>query len=182
MLVKYSPSSQLPKVLEYLREQWRIFEPDRPFEYNTLDEYFFRMYRGVEIGAQIMGTIGIVAIFLSCLGLLGLASYATERRTKEIGIRKVLGSSTTGIVNIIIKEFLYLVIISNIIAIPLAYLCSKSLIQYITAYTTDIGIGVFILAALLTLITAAVAVTSQTLKAARANPVEALKYYSYFSV
>lgn len=176
MLVKCSPSSQLLKVLEYLREQWRVFIPDQPFEYVTLDDYFYRMYRGLEIGAKIMGTIGIIAIFLSCLGLLGLASYATERRTKEIGIRKVLGSSTTGIINSLIKEFLYLVIISNIIAIPLAYLCSKSLTQSITAYTTDIGFGVFILAAFITLITTAVAVTSQTLKAARANPVEALKY------
>jgi len=126
--------------------------------------------------AQITRTIGGIAILFSCLGLLGLASYIVRQRSKEIGVRKVLGASVKNIVWMLAKTFMLLIIISNLIALPIAYLLSRGLLQLAWTTRIEMGVGIFIFAAGITLITAIIAVTSQTLKAARANPVEALKY------
>jgi len=176
VLVKYSSSANFPNVLKYIKEQWQSIESNLPFEYITLNNHFHDIYRGTRIGYEIIGSVGFVAIFFCFLGLLGLASYSAERRTKEIGIRKVLGASVSGIIRLIHKEFLILVAISNIVAMPAAYFISINLIRYLSVYTITISLDIFILTAVLTLFTTIMAVTSQTLKAARANPAEALRF------
>jgi putative ABC transport system permease protein len=176
MLVRYSSPDKASEVVEYIRERWRILAPDLPFEYVSLNDYFQDTYIEGDKTAEMSGVLGILAIFLSCLGLFGLSSYAVERRFKEIGIRKVLGASVTGIIWMLIKEFLRLVIIANIIAIPLAYLMMSNMIRFIYAYPVDIGIDIFIYTVSLITLIAFLTVSSQTLKAARSNPVNALKY------
>jgi len=122
------------------------------------------------------GALGVMAIFLSCLGLFGLSSYAIERRIKEIGIRKVLGASVSGIVKMLVKDFMKLVIIANIIAIPIAYFFMNWLIHFIYSYPTNIGAGVFILCTVLSLLVAFLTVSFLTIKSALLNPAESLRY------
>jgi ABC-type antimicrobial peptide transport system permease subunit len=110
------------------------------------------------------------------LGLFGLSSYAVERRIKEIGIRKVLGASISGIVQMLIKDFMKLVVIANIIAIPIAYFFMHRLIHFIYSYPTTIGAGVFIVCAILSLLVAFITVSSQTIKSALLNPADSLRY------
>jgi len=176
MLVKYSSPPRASEVVEYIRERWKILAPDLPFEYVSLNDYFQDAYIEGDKTAEMSGVLGIMAIFLSCLGLFGLSSYAVERRFKEIGIRKVLGASVTGIIWMLIKEFLRLVVIANIIAVPIAYLMMSNMIRFIYAYPVDIGIDIFIYTVSITTLIAFITVSSQTLKAARSNPVHALKY------
>ena len=117
----------------------------------------------------------ILAIFISCLGLFGLAGFITERRTKEIGIRKVMGASVSGITILLTKEFCKWVIISIIIAWPVAYYLMTKWLQNF-AYKTEIGISTFIISGCFALFVAVITVSFQTIKTAIANPVDALKY------
>jgi len=116
-----------------------------------------------------------LAIFITCLGLFGLASFTAEQRTKEIGIRKALGASVSGIILLLSKEFTKWVLVANIIAWPVAYLAMNRWLQNF-AYRIDIGLGTFILAGVLALVIALLTVGYQAIKAARANPVDALRY------
>jgi putative ABC transport system permease protein len=175
MFVKHSTPSNISGVLEYIREKWKALAADLPFEYTTLADSFLDAYRGDKT-AEMAGMLGAMAIFLSCLGLFGLSSYAVERRMREIGIRKVLGASVPGIVRMLIKEFIKLVAIANIIAIPVAYFSMNSMIRFIYAYPIVIGPGIFIVTVVLTLFVAFLTVSSQTIRSALANPVDSLKY------
>ena len=176
MLVKYASPDRAPEVVEYIRGRWKILAPDLPFEHITLNDYFHDAYIEGDKTAEMSGVLGIMAIFLSSLGLFGLSSYAVERRFKEIGIRKVLGASAKGIIWMLIKEFLKLVVIANIIAAPIAYLMMSNINRFVYAYPVDIGMDIFIYTISITTLIAFVTVSSQTLKAARMNPVQALKY------
>jgi len=175
LLVRYPHQENLPHVVEFIRERWNTIVPDLPFEYVTLENAFFDVFQGDKT-SEMTGTLGALAILLSCLGLFGLSSYSVERRTKEIGIRKVLGASSSGIVRMLTKDFMKLVIIANVIAIPLAYFMMRSLIHYVYSYPVAIGAGVFILTAVFTLLIAFLTVSSQTMKSALANPADSLKY------
>jgi putative ABC transport system permease protein len=110
------------------------------------------------------------------LGLFGLSSFSVERRIKEIGIRKVFGASVTGIIKMLIKQFIKLVVFANMIAMPIAYYLINGVNQFLYAYPVDIGIDIFIFTFFITLLIAFFTVTSQTLKAAQTNPVESLRY------
>ncbi len=125
--------------------------------------------------AILVGGFSALAVFIACLGLLGLISYAAQRRTKEIGIRKVLGASVPGIVAMLSKEFTYLVLAANLIAWPVAYFAMRSWLDDF-AYRIDLGPGVFVLGGVLALLIAWLTVSYQAIRAARANPVEALRY------
>ena len=125
--------------------------------------------------SQIFSYFTFLAILIACLGLFGLASFTAEQRTKEIGIRKALGASVSEIIFLLSKEFTRWVLVANIIAWPLAYFAMNRWLQNF-AYRINIGIGTFILAALLALVIALLTVGYQAIKAARANPVEALRY------
>jgi len=133
------------------------------------NDYLEKMY-------VIVGIIGIIAIFVSCLGLVALASFTVGRRTKEIGVRKILGASVSGIVRMLLFHFVKLIVISNVIAWPLTYVLLKQFLRWGWAYTTDINLTSFLFAAVLSLATAVLSVIYQTVKVAQANPVLALKY------
>jgi ABC-type antimicrobial peptide transport system permease subunit len=126
--------------------------------------------------SELTGILGGTAIFLSCLGLFGLSAFSVERKTREIGIRKVFGASVTGIIRMLIKQFVKLVVIANLIAMPIAYYLMNAMNRLIYAYPVNIGMDIFIFTFFITLLVAFFTVTSQTLKAASANPVDSLRY------
>jgi len=173
--VKVTSPDKISSAAEYMKKQWNILVPNQPLEYETLENAFQDMNSG-DRTAQLTGALGVMAIFLSCLGLFGLSSYAIERRIKEIGIRKVLGASVSGIVQMLVKDFMKLVIIANIIAIPIAYFFMNWLIHFIYSYPTNIGAGVFILCTVLSLLVAFLTVSFLTIKSALLNPAESLRY------
>ncbi len=165
----------IPAIIHDVKDQWRMFSGGQPFTSYFLDDRLERYYRTDQALGKLFGIFAGVGIFISCLGLLGLVTYATEQRTKEIGIRKALGATTPGIVSLLSKEFVKLVAIANLIAWPVSYFFINSWLQGF-AYRIDLGWGVFVLAGGLALIIALLTVSVQTIKAALANPVEALRY------
>jgi putative ABC transport system permease protein len=174
LLTKIRPQN-IPATLAILKNRWHQFVPDLPFDFFFLDEHVDRQYRAEERWGRIIGYSAVLAIFIACLGLFGLAAYTAERRTKEIGIRKVLGASVTNIVTLLSKEFVILVGIANLIAWPVAFYAMRRWLQDF-AYRIELGPGVFALGGALALFIALLTVISQAIKAARANPVEALRY------
>ncbi len=165
----------LPATLAFLENKWRLFVPHHPFEYSFLDADFDALYRAEQRTGKIFGTFSALAIFIACLGLFGLASFTTEQRTKEIGVRKVLGASVSQVVVLLSKDFTRLVLIALMIAAPVAYLAMNRWLQDF-AYRINIGAWTFVLAGGLALVIALLTVSFQSIKAALANPVEALRY------
>jgi putative ABC transport system permease protein len=161
--------------LQFLEKRWELLQPAFPFEYSFLDEAFDRQYRFEKKLSQIFTYFTFLAILIACLGLFGLASFSTEKRTKEIGIRKALGASVSEIILMLSKEFTKWVLAANVIAWPIAYFAMKQWLQNF-AYRTEIGFSTFILAGVLAFVIALLTVGYQSIKAARANPVEALRY------
>jgi len=175
LFVEYASPESLFGVIEFIGEKWRMVAPDLPFEYVTLDNVFDDVFQDDKT-SEMTGTLGALAILLSCLGLFGLSSFSVERRIKEIGIRKVLGASVLRIVRMFTGDFIRLVAIANLIAIPIAYFMMKAIIQFVYAYPTNIGVVIFFITTGLTLLIAFLTVSSQTIKSALANPVDSLKY------
>lgn len=167
-------AANLPSTIAAIENKWKSLIPNRPFSYYFLDEFFDKQYQGEERFGKLFLNFAVLAIIISCLGLLGLASYSTMQRTKEIGIRKVLGSSVSGIVNLLSIDFLKLVIISFAIAAPLAwYIMYKWLEDF--AYHTNVSVWVFVLAGFSALAIALFTVSFQAIKAAIANPIKSLR-------
>jgi putative ABC transport system permease protein len=162
-------------VLAELKRQWQRFAPGQPFEYAFMDERFAELYRSEQQLGKIFSVFAGLAIFIACLGLLALASFMAERRTKEIGIRKVLGATVSEITLLLEFEFVKWVAIATLIAWPMAYYAMQRWLQGF-AYRTGIGIGLFLLSSLSVLLIAVLTVSFQTVRAARANPVDSLKY------
>jgi putative ABC transport system permease protein len=165
----------IPATLAFLESKWKEFDPGRPFEYYFLDESYDLQYRPEEKLRSIFFNFTLLAIFIACLGLFGLASFAAEQRTKEIGIRKVLGASVSGIVLLLSKEFTKWVLIANLIAWPVVWLASKKWFENF-AYHTEIKWHLFIVSGVLAMCIALVTVMSQAIKTAQASPVNAIKY------
>ncbi len=161
--------------LAHIESVWKKFMPDSPFEYQFLDETLENQYRTEIRISRILNYFTFLAIFLSCLGLLGLTSFMAEQRTKEIGVRKVLGASITGIMILLSKEFAKWVLLANVIAWPLAYYFMNKWLQEF-ANRINIGIVTFIASAILALIIALLTVSFLTIKAALANPIKSLRY------
>jgi putative ABC transport system permease protein len=162
------------KSLASLGSIWKSIVPDLPFKYDFLDESLDRFYKSETRWSQIVGWAGGISIFLACLGLLGLAALAAVNRTKEIGIRKVLGASVSNIVALLSKDFLKLVLIAFVIASPLAwYFMNKWLQDF--AYRINIGWWVFFIAGASALLIALVTISFQAMKAALSNPVKSLR-------
>jgi len=169
------PFNTITASLAHIERVWKKFMPDSPFEYRFLDEMLENQYRTEIRISRILNTFTFLAIFLSCLGLLGLTSFMAEQRTKEIGVRKVLGASITGIVILLSKEFAKWVLLANLIAWPLAYYFMSQWLQEFS-YRIDIGIGTFIASAVIAFIIALLTVSFLSIKAALANPIESLRY------
>ena len=158
-----------------IKKIWKKFVPDKPFEYYFLNENFEKLYRAERKTGQIFTTFAVISILIACLGLLGLASFTAERRTKEIGIRKVMGATTGTIIFLLSKEFIKWVLIANIIAWPVAYYFMNNWLKSF-AYRINISIWIFPAAGLVAFIIALVTVSTQTLRASVSNPVNSLKY------
>lgn len=165
----------IPQTISNIKEVYTKFNPEFPFTYRFLDDDYNRLYRSEEQAGAILRNFAVLAVLISCLGLFGLASFLAEQRTKEIGIRKVLGSSVHGIIMLLSKQFLKWVAVANIIALPIAWYMSYAWLQNYP-YRTGTGVWVFILTACMTLVIALVTVSYQAIKAARANPIESLRY------
>lgn len=163
------------KTVALLKDVFERNTQSQPFDFFFLDDRFNQIYQKDQRTGEIFGYFSLLAIFIACLGLLGLASFTVERRTKEIGIRRVLGASASRIVTLLGKEYIRLVIIANIIAWPVGYFAMKRWLQNF-AYRIDLNVWMFILAAVAALVIAFFTVSYQTLKAALANPVETLRY------
>jgi putative ABC transport system permease protein len=174
ILIKIKPGA-VSDTMKFLEKKWKEIDPTHTFDFYFLDESFDGKYN-VEIKlSKVFSIFTFFAIFIACLGLFGLASFTAERRTKEIGIRKALGASLSGIILLLTREFTKWLIVANIIAWPIAYLAMNHWLQNF-AYRIDIGLGLFILAAILALTIALLTICYQAVKAAWGNPVNALRY------
>jgi putative ABC transport system permease protein len=154
---------------------WRELEPAYPFSYVFLDESFDRLYRSEQRMGQIFISFTLMAIFISCLGLFGLASFTADQRTKEIGIRKVLGASVSNVVLLLSKDFTKWVILANVVAWPVAYWVMKRWLQGF-AYRISLTFWIFIFSGVLAVIIALLTVSTKALRAAVANPANSLRY------
>lgn len=161
--------------VEIIRNHFQKLSPDQPFRYSFLEDDLENLYKEEKRWNSIFFYSSLFAIFLSCLGLFGLTLLVTSKRTKEIGIRKVNGASTRGVVFMLLREFIFIVILANFIAWPIAYYFMHRWLQNF-AYRIDIGILPFLMAGIVALFIALATVSFQAIKAARANPVEALRY------
>ncbi len=162
-------------LIGFLRKEWEKFGPNQPFGYFFLDDRFAAMYKSEQRMGDIFNASALLAIFTACLGLYGLAAFTAQQRTKEIGIRKVLGASVPDLIALLTREFVPLVLLANLIAWPLAYYVMSQWLQEF-AYRISIGLGSFVLAGAVALLIALLTVSYQAAKAATANPVDALKY------
>jgi putative ABC transport system permease protein len=174
MLIRVPPMS-ISSSLKYIENTWNRVIPDYPLEYRFMDEAFDRMYRTEDQMGNLLKYFAILAVFIACLGLFGLASFTAEQRTKEIGVRKVLGATVPQVTLLLCKEFLLLVLLANVISWPVAYLVMKNWLQNY-AYQTGLGLYIFAAAMAAALIVAIISVGFQAIKAAISNPVDSLRY------
>jgi putative ABC transport system permease protein len=173
-LIRISPAD-LPGAVNFIRDTWNHVLSGFPFEFLFLDEQIDEMYRTEERAGQLLRTFAVLAIFIACLGLFGLASFMAERRTREIGIRKVLGASVPRITILLCREFFFLVLLANVLTWPLAYwVLGNWLKNY--AYRIPLSPLVFVFALGAAMIITILTVSFQAVRAAVANPAEALKY------
>jgi putative ABC transport system permease protein len=163
------------KTMDVVENEWKQMFPDMPFDYLFLDEHFDSIHRTERNLAITFMYFTILAIIIACLGLFGLASYATERRIKEIGVRKVLGSTVSQIVLMLSKDFSKLVLLANILAWPIAWYAMNKWLQNF-AYKTQIDVWLFVISGLIAFLIALITVSFRTIRAANSNPVKALKY------
>ncbi|KAB2841309.1 MAG: FtsX-like permease family protein [Melioribacteraceae bacterium] len=161
--------------IEFLSEKWKEFGQSKPLEYSFFDENFEETYRSEIQAGKVFTSFAVLAIVIASLGLFGLAAFTAEQRTKEIGIRKVLGSSITQIIMLLSQEFMKWVLISNILAWPVAYYIMHRWLEDFV-YRININLIYFALAGLITLMIAILTVSYQSIKAAFSNPINSLRY------
>ncbi len=161
-------------LLATMKKQWDSYKTEEPFMYSFLDDLFSKTYSTEQQTGSILNLFSLLTIFVACLGLFGLATYTAEQRTKEIGVRKVLGASVVQVTQMLSKEFLKLVLIACLIAFPVAWWAMHQWLQSF-AYRIDISWWMFIVAALAALLIALLTVSFQAIKAALANPAKSLK-------
>jgi len=164
------------RVINFIENRWKIFSPDTPFECFMLTDRFEKNLLGIKKWAALAGIIGLITIIFSCLGLYGLVSYITQRRTKEIAIRKAHGATLTNITRLIAMEFFKLVALGVALAWAVFYVFDRILVDDIFAYSVPTGPAVYLLAGGIALMPGLGAVLFQTIKAAMANPIDSLRY------
>ncbi len=168
-------TEDLPGTLKAIEQKWEEVYPNHPYYSFFLDDFFDGQHSAEDRLGSLFSAFSVLAVLIGCVGLFGLASYMAEKRTKEIGIRKVLGSTASSIVVLLCREFVFLIAIANGIAWPVAFIVMKKWLQSFP-YPTSIQLSTFVLTALLTLIVALFTVGYQSVNAASANPVESLRY------
>ncbi len=171
---RISPAD-IPDTLSFFREKWGQISPAFPFEYTFLDEDFDKLHHADDKVGRIVGIFSILAVIVACFGLFGLASFAAEQRTKEIGIRKVMGASVSGIILLLSREFTKWILVANVLAWPIAYFSMNRWLQNF-AYKTSPGIGIFVLSGLLAFFISQATVSYQSVKAALSDPIDSLRY------
>ncbi|MFC1493297.1 ABC transporter permease [candidate division KSB1 bacterium] len=173
-VIKISEGDPRP-VIDHLRTVWQDVSPNSPFEFQFVDDTIQLFYESEQKWGKIINYASVFAVIVACLGLFGLSLISSQKRIKEIGIRKVLGASSGRIVKLISAELILLVAFSSILAFPAAYFITNKWLQNF-AYKIDLTIMIFIISGLLVLIIAALTISFQTIKAANSNPVESLRY------
>ncbi|OGU33955.1 MAG: hypothetical protein A2068_14580, partial [Ignavibacteria bacterium GWB2_35_6b] len=168
-------SNNIEETIDFINNKWLNLAGQQAFEYTFFDDDFARIYANEQRTGKLFTSFAVLAIFIACLGLLGLAAFTAEQRTKEIGIRKTLGASVFSILILLSKEFTKWIIISNLIAWPVSYFVMNKWLQDFH-YRIDIGIWVFLVSGAAALLIAIITVSSQAFKAALSNPVDSLKY------
>ena len=166
---------RIPEAMSFIEQKWRDIYPDHPFVYTFMDDEFDNTYQRDRNTSQVVNVFSALAIFIACLGLIGLVAFTSAVRTKEIGIRKTLGAGIPTIIRLLSKEVLWLIFISTLIAWPVAWFGVKYWLQN---FADHIGVNpfIFILATFISLVIGWLAISFQAIKAAMANPVDALKY------
>ncbi|WP_288426698.1 ABC transporter permease [uncultured Spirosoma sp.] len=167
-------AGNVPAALAYIQTVYRTFSPTATPDFHFLDENFSKQYQAEQKQGDVLLTFTILAIFIACLGLFGLVAFAAEQRTKEIGVRKVLGASVASIVALLSRDFLKLILIAIVIASPLAWYAMQQWLQNF-AYTIELSWWLFALAGLLTTVIALLTVSVQSIRAATVNPVKSLR-------
>jgi putative ABC transport system permease protein len=165
----------IDQTIAFIKKAWDNVYVGTPFDYFFLDESFYNLYQSDRRFGRVFGLFALLSILISCLGLFGLATFMAEQRTKEIGIRRILGATSSKIVYLFSREFVKWLLASNLIAWPIAYYVMNRWLQNF-AFRTHLGIGVFFLATILSLIIAILTVIYQSLKTSIANPAETLRY------
>jgi len=174
IVIRINPNN-VGGTIDNLRAKWSELYPNQSFDYYFLDDSLATLYESEGRLSQIFSSFTLFAIFIACLGLFGMASFTAEQRTKEIGIRKVLGASVSGVVVLLAKDFLKLVLIANILAWPIAYLAMKEWTKEF-AYQSGIGVEMFVITGVLAALIALLTVSFQSIKAALSHPIDAIKY------
>jgi putative ABC transport system permease protein len=167
-------TGNLSQTIQHVRQSWAKAFPGNPFEYFFLDDYFNRQYQSERKFGRLFSTFALLAVTIGCLGLFGLSAYTASQRIKEIGIRKVLGASVFDITSMLSKDFLKLVAVAIIIALPVSWLVMDQWLQDF-AHRVNIGWWVFAIAGISALLIALLTVSYQAIKAAIANPVQSLR-------
>lgn len=165
----------IQETIAYLKSKWGEFDSQYPLEFVFIDDQYDSLYRTEERLGQLFGYFTVLAILIGCLGLFGLSAFSAEQRTKEIGIRKVLGATIPGVIMLLVREFIKWVILAVLIAWPVGYYIMYKWLQNF-AYKTGLGFDTFLLAALLALTIAIITVIYQAVKVALANPIDSLRY------
>jgi putative ABC transport system permease protein len=177
VLLKFQPGSPFPDLLQQVKKAWDRVMPDYPFETILLDDHFRHIYSWMDKVYVIMTILNTVILFVACLGLLGLVSFAVERRTKEVGIRKVMGASIASIFTLISREFILLVTLANLAGILLgAWIVERMFRMMISYNRVDLDAGIYVLTVVMTLGATLLAISWEIGRAARANPVDSLRY------
>ncbi len=174
LLIKISPED-IQGSLAYIEKIFNETSPAFPFEYQFLDEWFEMIYTPLRIINQIFNSFAFLAVFISCLGLFGLASLLLEQRKKEIGIRKVLGASTTGVMVLLSKRFMRIVLVANVIAVPVAYFATRMFLN-LFVYRIRLDAGMVVATVAFTFLVALLTISYQVIKTALANPVDSIRY------
>jgi putative ABC transport system permease protein len=172
--VRVQPDN-LAGTLAALEDSWTRYNPDRPFEYTFLDDQFDALYRSEARLGTLVAIFAGLAMFVACMGLFGLATFTVAQRTKEVGVRKVLGASVFGIVGLLSRELLKLTAVAFVVSAPLAYAAMQGWLSGF-AYRIDLSWGSFIGAGLLALAIALLTVSYHAIRAATADPVNSLRY------
>lgn len=167
-------TQNISSIIKNVESKWKTMVPGQPFNYSFMDDDFNKVYTAEQQTGKLFITFAVFAIFIGCLGLFGLVTYAAEQRTKEIGVRKALGASVGGIVTMLSKDFAKLVLVASVIAFPVAWWAMHQWLQSF-AYRITISWWVFIIAAASAIIIALITVSFQAIKAAVANPVKSLR-------
>lgn len=167
--------NEMAASLSFVKQQYETFYPNNPFEYFFLDDRYNEQYSNDQLFGRVFNLFSVLVIIIAGLGLFGLAAYNSLQRSKEIGVRKVLGANVRDIISLLSKDFLILILVANVVALPLVYWGAK---EWLTgyAYAIDLGVWIFIFPLVLVFLVAVATIGLQTIKSARRNPIDALRY------